>query len=157
MNQPSNERLAFLSRVIEKERAHLAFSTAKLNAIKFSVETAKALNNDPELAEAVEAFASRFARYQDTLGDKLLPAWLQTVAEKSGTTIDNLDRAEKLDMLDSVDSWITLRQLRNQMVHEYTESPETLSDAINAALDGVDLLNTFADNLLGDLQTRKII
>lgn len=41
--------------------------------------------------------------------------------------IDNLDRAERLDLIKSTDDWLTMRKLRNQMVHEYVEDPEILS------------------------------
>jgi hypothetical protein len=47
------------------------------------------------------AFVSRFGRLQDTVGDKLLPALLSALAEPVGPAIDNLDKAEKLGLLES--------------------------------------------------------
>jgi len=55
---------------------------------------------------------------QDTIGDKLLPAWLDILNEKTKVSIGNFDKAEKIGVLSSVDRWLELRQLRNQMVHE---------------------------------------
>jgi len=43
---------------------------------------------------------------------------LAALGEKPSSAIDNLDRAERLGLLKSVDEWITMRNLRNQMVHE---------------------------------------
>lgn len=61
----------------------------------------------------------RFARLLDTVGDKLLPVLLTALGEASAEAIDNLDRAEHLGFIVSTDEWMTLRILRNQMVHEY--------------------------------------
>jgi hypothetical protein len=38
----------------------------------------------------------------------------------------NLDRAGRLGLLKSADEWITIPNLRNQMVHEYVEDPVVL-------------------------------
>jgi len=69
----------------------------------------------------VDAFVARFGRLQDTLGDKLLPAWLAAHGEKTATFIENLDRAEQLGLVEDAQAWIDMRRLRNQMIHEYVE------------------------------------
>ncbi|WP_018716289.1 hypothetical protein [Arhodomonas aquaeolei] len=51
----------------------------------------------------MEAFVSRFAHLQDTLGDKLLPAYLAALGERKGALLDNLDRAERLELVPSAD------------------------------------------------------
>jgi uncharacterized protein with HEPN domain len=48
---------------------------------------------------------------------------LTALGEKTSAAIDNLDRAERLGLLISVDEWMTMRNLRNQIVHEYIEDP----------------------------------
>lgn len=42
------------------------------------------------------SYVSRFARLQDTLGDKLLPQLLRALGEKTASTLDNLNVAERL-------------------------------------------------------------
>ena len=54
----------------------------------------------------MEAFVGRFGRLQDTLGDKLLPAYLAAEGEFPGTALDNLDRAERLGLLPSADGLV---------------------------------------------------
>lgn len=39
------------------------------------------------------------------------------------------------------------RQLRNQMIHEYIENPDTLFDALTTAQQNVDTLKQFANRL----------
>ena len=100
------ERLKFLRRVVKKEIKHLNYSANKLFTSPFNLERAQELNHNEELAEQLEAFTSRFCRLQDTVGDKLLPTWLNALGEKSTIAIDNLDKAEKIGVLPSVLTWL---------------------------------------------------
>ena len=124
------ERLAFLARVTEKECVHLLQTDTRLFVNLFTVEEAQRIELDPILAERLDAFVSRFGRLQDTVGDKLLPALLVSMAEKPGAAIDNLDRAEKLGLIESAEAWMEMRRLRNQMVHEFIEDLAVLASAL---------------------------
>lgn len=126
-------RLQFLLRVIRKEGEHLALTDARLFSEPFTIARAERLATQPDLAERVEAFVSRLSRLQDTLGDKLLPVLLSALGEKPGAAIDNLDRAERLGYIQSVDDWLAMRNLRNQMVDEYVEDLAILSNALQSA------------------------
>lgn len=90
----------------------------------------------------LDAFVSRYARLQDTLGDKLLPAMLRANLEKTGSQLDNLLRAEHLGWIVSAENWIMLRELRNRLIHEYMESAESLLSALQQALLGVASLTS---------------
>ncbi|MDX5379704.1 MAG: hypothetical protein LPK08_19535 [Halomonas sp.] len=118
MSDNLSERLRFLKRVVEREIHHLTYSSGNVFASPFTEELAAELGENEALAEKVEAYTSRFCRLQDTAGDKLLPLWLRALGEKTGAVADNLDRAEKLGVLDSADKWLEI-QIRNQMIHEY--------------------------------------
>lgn len=133
-------RLQFLARVVVRQMHHLETTDKRVFAEPFTVARAGQLDSDTDLAERVEAFASRFARLQDTLGDKLVPALLRALGEPAGATLDNLDRAERLGWMGSVDLWLQARQWRNQMVHEYIEDPAILADALQAGHESVPLL-----------------
>jgi len=119
------ERLKFLHKVVKREVKHLLATDARLFVIPLTVEFAQQLESNEELAERVEAFVSRFGRLQDTLGDKLLPQLLIFLGEKPGAAIDNFDRAERLGWLESTATWMEMRKLRNQMVHEYIDDFRT--------------------------------
>ncbi|HET8701290.1 MAG TPA: hypothetical protein VFL97_06455, partial [Nitrococcus sp.] len=147
-------RLQFLVRVISRERAHLARTDARLFAEPFTVQRAQQLDENFDEAERVEAFVSRFGRLQDTLGDKLLPVYLEALGEKAGAVIDNLDRAERLDLIPSADDWFAIRKLRNQMVHEYIEDPAILANALQIGHEFVPTLLRVADTLMAALEER---
>ena len=89
------------------------------------------------MAERLDAFVACFGRLQDTVGDKFLPALLTALNETPGAAIDNLDKAEKLGLIQSVDAWVEMRRLRNQMVHDYVEDMQVLSSALRSGHDFV--------------------
>ena len=123
-------RLEFLTRVTGKECQHLLDTDGRLFGDLFTVEDAKRIEADPILAERLDAFVSRFGRLQDTVGDKLLPALLQALAETTGPAMENWDKAEKFGLLVSADAWMEMRRLRSQMVHEYIEDLAVLTSAL---------------------------
>ena len=147
-------RLQFLARVVRKECRHLATTDQRLFGSLFSLAQASQLEADPDLAERVEAFVGRFGRLQDTVGDKLLPLLLSVLGEKASAAVDNLDRAERLGLINSADEWMTMRYLRNQMVHEYVEDPVVLNSALLSGHAFVPTLIAAADKMLGEIERR---
>lgn len=147
-------RLQFLVRVVHKECKHLATTDQRLFGSAFSLDQVSRLEEDPELAERVEAFVGRFGRLQDTVGDKLLPSLLAAQGEKPSSAIDNLDRAERLGLLNSADEWMTMRSLRNQMVHEYVEDPVVLSSALQTGHAFVPTLIKIAQGMIAEVKRR---
>lgn len=147
-------RLQFLSRVVRKESEHLRLTDQRLFDGSNPLRQAQQIEDDPDLAERVEAFVGRFSRLQDTLGDKLLPALLTALGEKAASAIDNLDLAERLGFIDSADEWSVIRNLRNQMVHEYVEDPDVLISALRSAHEFVPSLAASADRIRGEITSR---
>lgn len=130
LSKKIQSRVQFLTRVTRKQYQHLLDTDQRLFEHPFTLERAQQLEVDLELAERVEAFVSRFARLQDTVDDKLLPMLLITLGEKPGAVIDNLDRAKRLGFLESTDEWLIMRQLRNQMIHDYVKELNVVIHAL---------------------------
>lgn len=147
-------RLQFLSRVVGKECRHLITTDQRLFSNTFTPEQAIQLEETPDLAERVEAFIGRFGRLQDTVGDKLLPLLLVALGEKPSAAIDNLDRAERLKLIKSADEWMLMRNLRNQMVHEYVEDPLVLASALQTGHAFVPALIDAANKMIAEIARR---
>ena len=147
-------RLQFLTRVVRKECRHLITTDQRLFGIPFTPERATQLETDSALAEQVEAYVGRFGRLQDTLGDKRLPLLLTALGEKPAAAIDNLDKAERLGLLDSADAWLGMRKLRNQMVREYVEDLTLLASALQTAHDFVPALVAVTETLIAEIEGR---
>ena len=95
----ARERLAFLLETVALEAEHLQATDRRLFAEAFTAERAATLRGDATLVERLDAFIARFARLQDTAGDKLLPVLLMRLSEPVGSVLDNLDRAARLGLL----------------------------------------------------------
>ncbi len=129
-----------LIQITSKEVRYLLRTAARLHALKIDAAWVKSLDESDENSEMLDAFVSRYSRLQDTLCDKLLPALLWVSLEKTGAQLDNLLRAEKLGWIESTESWVELRELRNRMVHEYMETVDDLLEALQQALCSVPVL-----------------
>ena len=141
MMDAARERLAFLLETVALEAEHLQATDRRLFATAFTAERAATLRDDALLAERLDAFIARFARLQDTAGDKLLPTLLNRLGEPVGSVLDNLDRAARLGLLaEPSETWIAARALRNRMVHEYIRNPDLLAQAVNEAHQAVPML-----------------
>lgn len=77
--------------------------------------------NDAQM-EAWDGFAPRFARTSDIFLSKYMRAFiLKDDPAFDGGFHDQLQRAAKLNLIDSVETWVEIRQLRNATVHEYSD------------------------------------
>lgn len=91
---------------------------------------------------------------QDTVGDKLLPVFILALGETPAAAIDNLDRAEHLGLLASADEWMAMRQLRNQMVHEYVDDLTVLTSALQTGHAFVHALIEVGNKLMAEIDRR---
>jgi len=86
-----------------------------------------------EEIEHVDQFIYRFAKMQDSLGTRLIPAlysWLEG-DRTPRPFLDILNRLEKLKIIKSVDDWQFFRNLRNNLAHDYPESLTQTVETLN--------------------------
>lgn len=86
-------RLLALLKIVRREGALLQKTDARLFKTELDAAWVERLESDDDLAERLDAFVSRFGRMQDTVGDKLIPALLRSMAETTGSALDNLNLA----------------------------------------------------------------
>lgn len=152
MTEPQDNQfmLAQLLQITAREARYLERTARRLQNQTLNREWVESLEFSDERSEMLDAFVSRYSRLQDTLGDKLLRVMLNVHLEKIGSQLDNLQRAEKLGWIESIQDWIELRELRNRLVHEYMTSADDILDALLQALNGVhvliDVQQRMADN-----------
>lgn len=142
-------RLSTLFEVVRREVNHLQFSWHQLFDLhKPDLQWLETLDSRPEEAVILEAFVSRFARLQDTLAGKLIPAWLTVLQEDSASQLENLTKAEKLGVLNNTEDWLAARHIRNQLVHEYVQNLEDMLQAIEVAQEASKMFYQTYDALL---------
>jgi len=145
VTERNDQRLRHLLKVAVKEVMHLKGTTERLSVEVINKSWVERLDDNPNLAERVDAFVARFGRLQDHLGDKLTPELLRAMLEVPSSAINNLNRMEKLGLLSSMIDWVEARNLRNRLVHEYVQDSEEFAGALNRAIDLVPLLIDTAD------------
>lgn len=97
----------------------------------------------------IDQFIFRFAKLQDSMGAQLFPSILELTAEPGplNTFIDKLNRLEKIGALESADEWLSLREMRNLISHEYPNDPGMQAATLNKALKQADTLLQITSSL----------
>jgi uncharacterized protein with HEPN domain len=102
--------------LLEKSMTALAYSYEKCDAIGEKEEY------DLEEQESFEALTSRFARTSDILTQKVLKTLFILLQENIKTIIDAANFLEKLEVIEKADDLLNIREIRNQIAHEYVDS-----------------------------------
>ena len=90
--------------------------------LRYSLEKCKTLDQpfSPENLESIEALSARFARTADILTQKVVRSLMLYLREETGTFIDMTNRMEKMNLTDSAQTMLEIRDLRNEIVHDYS-------------------------------------
>lgn len=86
----------------------------------------------------LDAYLKRFSSVQDFLGAKIFSLLLDVSGVGYGKMSEVLYAIEKEEIIDSLDNWIELREVRNELEHDY---PENLAAALQ---DLKFCINSFA-------------
>ena len=98
------------------------------------------IKGDAALVRLLDQIVYRFMKLQDAIGERLVPATLDALAESfdDRPMRDRLDRLERLGFLDATE-WLAWRGVRNRLAHEYPNADElrwaALRDGLAAARD----------------------
>ncbi len=118
----SKKRQLLLSQLMDN-RTQLDKS---MKALTYSYEKCKAIGDKDEYdldeQESFEALTSRFARTSDILTQKLFKTLFVLLQENTKTMIDAANFLEKLEVVEKADDLLNIREIRNQIAHEYVES-----------------------------------
>ena len=113
----------------------------ELGEIRFTADSVVAMS--VEQRRLLDQMAYRFAKLQDSMGIKVLPGLLELAEEpfpENATFAEKLQRIERLGALESVNKWRILRELRNQISHEYEDAPSLKAATLNRFLEGINEL-----------------
>jgi predicted nucleotidyltransferase len=127
----------------KKHQMRIEKSSAKVKDI-FPLSASRYESLSDEEVEAIDQYLFRFAKLQDTLGTKLFRIIASEYVDniEQLTFLDILNRLEKIGILGSVNVWKRLRDIRNDIAHQYDDEPQEMAEVLN---------NIFAykDDLLG--------
>ncbi len=120
-----------------------------LDVLNYSFRKCKSLGEkeeyEPEEQESFEALTSRFARTSDILTQKVFKSLFALLQENVKTIIDSANILEKLEIVENADDILNIRELRNQIAHEYVEAD--LNSLFMDVMRYVPALETVIDSL----------
>ena len=76
---------------------------------------------DSDQIRCIDQFIFRFSKLQDAIGAKIF-RWTLEILEEDVTSLpmrDILNRLERFNIIPSADEWIYIRELRNEIAHDY--------------------------------------
>lgn len=88
--------------------------------------------SDEEI-ETIDSYLFRFTKLQETLGNQLFRFIVSEYVEniEQLTFLDRLNQLEKIEILESVNSWKTLIDIRNTLLHQYDDDPQEMAATLN--------------------------
>lgn len=115
--------------------------------LPMSVEYYKNLNT--EQVRCVDQFIFRFSKLQDAMGAKIFRYLLELLDEdiSSLPMRDILNRLERYLIIPSANEWIYIRELRNEIAHDYPLLELDVVAILNELFSKVEVLSGIYDNL----------
>ena len=113
-------------------KQHTALLIKSLDTLKRSVKKAESIGQKPQYSfeemETFDSLAAKFSRTADIFTQKVVRTAWMLLHEGFMPFIDMMNKAEKIMLIDSADQIIEIRDLRNQISHEYI--PEAIQELI---------------------------
>ncbi len=90
----------------------------------------------------IDQFIFRFSKLQDALGTKIFRYTLELLDEDVITLPmrDILNRLERYALIPSVDEWTYIRELRNEIAHDYPLGEKDIVSILNELIEKKDVL-----------------
>lgn len=101
----------------------------------------KYMQIDKITSSFIDQLNFRFSKLQDTMGESIFKSILILSKEnvKKMTFLDILNRLEELEVLNK-NEWLELREIRNEIAHEYSFNQDEVVDNINLIYQKTDIL-----------------
>lgn len=154
------DNLSKKKELLEKEfKKNLDSLKTSLNVLNFSYEKCLKIGtkdhySDEEL-ESFESLTSRFARTTDILTQKILTTVFILLKEDPRGFIDRANLAEKLEIIDSSSNLQDIRELRNEIAHDY--SMRDITEIFDEVLKYTAFLKTTIDKTLSYIEKKVIL
>lgn len=128
-----------VSRLVQLERLHayLIHATGKIG--QYGMLKKKPAEYSLDDSNNLAAFRMRVSEFREHLGKLLASIAREEEIEYSGFS-DVLAFAEKARIIDSESAWKEIREIRNQINHEYEDDPEALTEIVKKMVGCIPLL-----------------
>lgn len=121
----------------ELELLENSITTLNLSVIKCSKITGKKEYTFEEM-ESFDSLTSKYGRTSDLYTQKVLRTIWMLLHEPFLPFIDFVNNMEKIELIESADHLIEIRDLRNQITHEYI--PEAITELVPEVIEYTKVL-----------------
>ena len=138
-------RLKQTLEVCDIHRERLEFATRELGP-RFPLTVNTLLTLSGKEIAVLDQMVFRFGKLQDAIGAKLFIQVLELLGEEyqNRPFLDVLARLEKLELLEDSVEWMRLRELRNDLAHEYPSQNEEKAVGLNNVFQSIPaMLETY--------------
>ncbi len=91
----------------------------------------------------LDAYLKRFSSVQDFLGAKIFSLLLEISGINCSKMSEVLYHIEKEEIIDSLDNWIELREIRNELEHDYPEELKEALEDLKFCIDNFSKLESY--------------
>jgi hypothetical protein len=121
---------------IHYQRMHYAYGKVQY---LYPLDSGKYSNLTYDDLSYFDQLIFRFSKLQDSMGTRYFPALLENLGEDI-PFIDLLNKLEKLNIIEDSQHWLTLRETRNIVTHEYPFDAQDIVDGLNILERQVSIL-----------------
>ncbi len=148
MKSKREEALNTLNEVLEMmSKASITLSKSFEETQNLPIDSFTSIDDiEWEILKDIESLISRFARLSDIYIQKFLRLLDELELLENGSIIDMINRAEKRKLIENAQDFITIRELRNIIAHEYV--PQALIDISREVLSLTPTLITACNKAL---------
>ena len=146
--QEINERLQREFEVCDKHILRINEALEELSStLPLTIENYAQLNSGQ--IRCIDQFIFRFSKLQDAMGAKIFRYILEYLDEDvtSLPMRDILNRLEKYKFLPDANEWIYIRELRNEIAHDYPLMENDVVHILNELFSKVDVMYSIYDKL----------
>jgi hypothetical protein len=97
----------------------------------------------PQQKAILDAYLKRFSSIQDFLGAKIFGLLLDIAGINYTKMSEVLYYIEKEEIIDSLENWILLREVRNDLEHDYPEDLDEALEDLRFCIDSFDRLESY--------------
>lgn len=144
-----SENLKLLGKKLEhlaRMRSYLEHSLGKIDAPLAKLREKGVAALTPEEHETIAAFRIRLADFQEHLGKAM-----RGVAIEEEINVDRFGSVlafmEKIGVIDDLEPWKLIRELRNDVHHQYEDDPEVLFQFFSSLAKSAPVLAGYHDKL----------
>jgi len=95
-----------------------------------------------------DAYLKRFSSLQDFLGAKIFPLLIELSGIGSSKMTEVLYHIEKEGIIDDLNTWIILREARNELEHDYPDDLKKALEDLKFCIDAFPTIETYYFNAI---------